>query len=184
MIRTCGSCGGTGDRFDDDTEAWVTPWEACMVCGGTGEVGPKRVPPRDATNLYDMGARITQLILNRQQALSLLYRSQSDSYVLAAIAVLEREPEPGERGGAAREQATDILDRLAPGKRRKGKPDFTDVDRVAELLGRNFTDEQIAEALDMRLPVVQSLVGRVMARLRNERTVLGGARRAGMKGVR
>lgn len=50
-----------------------------------------------------MGARITELVLRRESALSLLKRAPHDSYVMAAIEVLENETAPGQPGGRARE---------------------------------------------------------------------------------
>ena len=37
-MNPCTHCGGTGDKFDDETQDWADPWEDCDGCNGTGEV--------------------------------------------------------------------------------------------------------------------------------------------------
>lgn len=187
MIKTCGACGGTGDRFDDELDDWATPRQPCPSCAGVGELGARTLQQRDPTELYDMGARITQLVLNREQALALLYRAGSDRYVQAAIAVLMREPDPGEKGGPAREMFETRIERMSSIGRPAEEPVAAEhgslLQQVAEQLGLNKSDEEIAETLDQPVAVVKSLVGRVMAQMRQEDSVVSGAHRVGMRGV-
>ena len=57
--------------------------------------------------LYDMGRRITELVLRRETALGILAKGPRNSYVSEAIDVLSDEPEPGTPGGPSR-YASDV----------------------------------------------------------------------------
>lgn len=177
MIKTCVACGGTGDRFDEERGDWADPREDCPGCAGRGETaGP--VQAERPVGLYDMGARITRLILAREQALSLLNRAPHDRYVLAAIAVLEDEPEPGERGGPARDLRSERFDAMPERISRAvvaagaapSLPPRADrqtlslrLTQCAELIIQGMSNQEIADTLYLSIDTVKTHVRRLLA---------------------
>jgi DNA-binding CsgD family transcriptional regulator len=189
MINLCPACGGTGDRYDEQTDSWADPRANCPDCGGTGETrsragpGRKRRPRVEASaitrpdvpsGLYDMGLRITNLILAREQALALLARASGDVYVRAAIYALENEPMPGEPGGPARE-ASERFNRMPERMERamrKGLEGVEPADRQAvasetratQLIGlvaNGLTNKEIGSALGLSENTVKSHLKRL-----------------------
>jgi DNA-binding NarL/FixJ family response regulator len=110
LINICPQCGGVGDLWDEAAGDWVVPREPCARCDGRGQTGTVTVTSQPA--LYDMAARITELILTREAALSLLNRAPNDRYVLAAIRALEGDVDAGSTGGPAR-YVPDSMDTMA-----------------------------------------------------------------------
>jgi DNA-binding NarL/FixJ family response regulator len=138
--------------------------------------------------LYDMGRRITELVLRRNAALSLLYRAGNDRYVRAAIAILEGEPDPGEPGGPARDAldrqairvdspfrqprsrpAPRIVSRPRPQPRTRaqlGRDGLTRTERpIAQLVANGSSDAQIAAELQVSVDLVRGRITGMMTRL-------------------
>lgn len=124
-----------------------------------------------------MGARITKLILAREQALSLLNRAPRDRYVLAAIAALEGEPEPGERGGPARDLRSQRFDAMperisravaaggstGPSQLAESSTAAARMTQCGELLAQGMSNQEIAQALYLSVDTVKTYLRRLFA---------------------
>lgn len=172
MINLCALCGGTGDRYDEAIEDWADPREDCPRCAGRGEQADRSRAADKPVGLYDMGLRITHLIIAREQALSLLQRAPSDRYVLAAIAALEHEPYAGEPGGPARDLTNDRF-RDMPGRiaraeaRAEGLPsNFQSLpmrlSQTAGFIAQGLSNPEIANALGLSSETVKTYVARLL----------------------
>lgn len=127
-----------------------------------------------------MGARITELILRREMALSLLARAnQADIYVRAAIEALNGEPPPGISGGPARDYklVNDLTSReppVTPQRTRRhiepfrppsGRDDTGFTSRQRDILGliaSGMTNAQIGQKLFISTDTVKTHIAQLL----------------------
>jgi DNA-binding NarL/FixJ family response regulator len=138
-----------------------------------------------------MGARITELILRRESALSLLKRASGDVYVRAAIMCLEGDPDAGEPGGPARDSMPVLTPPRTPVRTECQRPvpqtqRSLDVkDRATEIvkcISEGMTNEQIARQLYISEDTVKTHIRRLLKRFgaRNRTALVTAAREGGL----
>lgn len=139
-----------------------------------------------------MGARITELVLRRESALSLLKRAPHDSYVMAAIEVLENETAPGQPGGRAREFHENVgflpasKDRVKklPLRAQSGAVEgFTERGQeIVACIASGMTNDEIAATLYLSVDTVKTHLSRMLHqfKLRNRVELVTYARERGV----